>query len=624
MRTFILFLFVTLAASCFAQFPVVVYNSSGANINVRATPSTSGTFLCTVAPGKRLVAISQSGSWYEVYIPINGISSPTTAWVSAGTGYMLPDNSAAQVQLTGTNVLIRKTAGGTGNSGTLWVYYPGYTYEFASTAIGQRYYPTGNTQSVSGTTWYEIDVPRSCYQCNNGSCSVASDFSIVTNGWISSQYLSYITPCSYTISPTAQTYSSTATNGSFGVNAGNGCSWQASVSCGWVTLTNSSGSGNGTVSFSVDENTSSTSRTCTITVAGQSYTITQSGAAPCTYTISPTNQNHTVTGGNGSIQLTTGASCQWSATVSCSWVHLTNTTGTGGGNITYTVDANTFSNSRTCFIVVNSQTFTVTQDGTGSNCTYTLSPTTNTCTSAPGSATFNVTVSSSFCTWTATESCPWVTLNNSSGSGNGTVSFSYDANPLTTTRTCNIDVNGQTFTITQQGNIIAGCNEVPPVITSSGCALAVPYYANANYEWQWNGQTQQSGASRFFTVTSITGSGYYTCIVTIGNCTYYSNDLYVQYATPCVVGLEETTLTNFSISPNPSSGTFTISLETATPETIGLKVFDVLGQLVKEEPTIPASGTYTRQITLTPTSKGIYLLQLSISGKIISKQIVIQ
>ena len=47
----------------------------------------------------------------------------------------------------------------------------------------------------------------------------------------------------------------------------------------WVTITSgSSGTGNGAVSYTVQANMSSTARTGTLTIAGQTYVITQSGA----------------------------------------------------------------------------------------------------------------------------------------------------------------------------------------------------------------------------------------------------------------------------------------------------------------------------------------------------------
>jgi hypothetical protein len=87
--------------------------------------------------------------------------------------------------------------------------------------------------------------------------------------------------CSYTVSPAADLISAPSASGTFTVTSPTGCSWQASSDSSWLT-TSSTGSGGGGVSFSVAANFGSTSRTGTITVGGQSFTITQNAnpAAP--------------------------------------------------------------------------------------------------------------------------------------------------------------------------------------------------------------------------------------------------------------------------------------------------------------------------------------------------------
>ena len=62
---------------------------------------------------------------------------------------------------------------------------------------------------------------------------------------------------------------------------------------GWITISaGASGSGNGSVSYSVAPTPGTTSRTGTMTIGGQTFTVTQAGA-PCTFTISPTSSNLT-------------------------------------------------------------------------------------------------------------------------------------------------------------------------------------------------------------------------------------------------------------------------------------------------------------------------------------------
>jgi Zn-dependent metalloprotease len=84
--------------------------------------------------------------------------------------------------------------------------------------------------------------------------------------------------CTFSISPTSASQPAGGGTGSVSVTAGAGCSWTAVSNAAFITLTSgSSGSGNGTVNYSVAANTATTSRTGTMTVAGQTFTLTQAG-----------------------------------------------------------------------------------------------------------------------------------------------------------------------------------------------------------------------------------------------------------------------------------------------------------------------------------------------------------
>ncbi len=87
--------------------------------------------------------------------------------------------------------------------------------------------------------------------------------------------------CEYFLSPSAQVFPSAAVGGTIGVITSPGCSWTASGSAAFLTISSgSAGSGPGTVQYSVAANTSAASRAGTLTVARQMFTVTQSGTAP--------------------------------------------------------------------------------------------------------------------------------------------------------------------------------------------------------------------------------------------------------------------------------------------------------------------------------------------------------
>jgi kumamolisin len=90
-------------------------------------------------------------------------------------------------------------------------------------------------------------------------------------------------------------------------------------------------------------------------------------------------------------------------------------------------------------------------NGGGGGCTYTLSPAIQSFATSGGTGSFTISASST-CAWTALPSDSWITVTSgTSGSGNGTVSYTVAANTGAGGRNGNISVSGQLFNITQSG-----------------------------------------------------------------------------------------------------------------------------------------------------------------------------
>ncbi|MBI4741770.1 MAG: hypothetical protein HY777_09550 [Betaproteobacteria bacterium] len=72
----------------------------------------------------------------------------------------------------------------------------------------------------------------------------------------------------------------------------------------------------------------------------------------------------------GTVGVTTGAGCAWSAASNAGWITITSgASGNGSGTVAYSVQANTGSSSRTGTLSIAGKTFTVTQSGSTSTCT---------------------------------------------------------------------------------------------------------------------------------------------------------------------------------------------------------------------------------------------------------------
>ena len=86
--------------------------------------------------------------------------------------------------------------------------------------------------------------------------------------------------CTYTVSPPSQSFGAAGGSGSFSVTAGSGCAWTATTASTFITITaGASGTGSGTVFYSVAPNSSSSARSGSLTIAGQTVTVQQSGAS---------------------------------------------------------------------------------------------------------------------------------------------------------------------------------------------------------------------------------------------------------------------------------------------------------------------------------------------------------
>ncbi|MFN0087303.1 MAG: PQQ-dependent sugar dehydrogenase, partial [Blastocatellia bacterium] len=311
-----------------------------------------------------------------------------------------------------------------------------------------------------------------------------------------STYTATFVPCSYAISPTSQTVSSAGGTGTVGVTAPAGCAWTATSNAPWITvIAGGSGSGNGTVNYTVSEDASPL-RTGTITIAGHTFTITQSPA--CEYSVSPAGQTVGSAGGAGTVNVAAGAGCAWTAASNAPWVSINEgSSGSGGGSVGYQVDANA-GPQRTGTITAAGQTFTITQSV---GCAYSISPTSQTAATGGGSGAVNVTAGAG-CAWTAASNAAWITVTaGGSGSGNGTITYSIAAN-AGAQRTGTITAAGQIFTVTQGTSCSYSISPTSRTISSPAKTGTVSVTAGAGCA-----RTAVSNASWITVTTGATGTG---------------------------------------------------------------------------------------------------------------------
>jgi len=311
--------------------------------------------------------------------------------------------------------------------------------------------------------------------------------------------------CSVSIAPGSANVAAAGGTGNVGVTAAAGCAWTATSDSPWLTIASgASGSGNGTVQYSAAATTGG-SRSGTIRIAGQVFTLTQGSG--CAVSLAATSANVPAGGGTGSVALTSGAGCAWTATSNAPWLTITSgASGSGNGTVAYSAAATT-GGTRSGTLAIGGQTFTVTQ---GSGCSFGLAPSSLTIPAAGGSSNVSVTAGAG-CAWTASSGTQWLTIaSGASGSGNGTVSVTAAAN-TGVARAGTVTIAGQAYTVNQPSGCSFGAAPTTIAINALGGNTNVTVTAAAGCTW-----TASSGVNWVTIASGASGTGNGTTTLSVG------------------------------------------------------------------------------------------------------------
>src|SRR6218665_1178548 len=283
--------------------------------------------------------------------------------------------------------------------------------------------------------------------------------------------------------------------GELSVTAGSSCIWTAESDVGWLTVTSGAiVAGSGNVGYSYTENTSLSRRTGRITIAGQTYTVTQAPpsdryeenntAAQAFLLASEAIQNASVihissanchTEGDVDyykINLGTGHTYTLSGTLYDSENPNEGNRYTLEAKISYSINNVNWSyptNRQLSPDIVSGGTLYLKIEPRRSNhtgtyaakieikrvstegCTYNLSAVSKEATAQAGSDQVTVRTTGSSCFWVAESNLKWITLTSGSGTGEGNATYSCLANMAPSPRTGRLTIAGQTYTVTQAG-----------------------------------------------------------------------------------------------------------------------------------------------------------------------------
>jgi hypothetical protein len=330
--------------------------------------------------------------------------------------------------------------------------------------------------SGSGTVSYSV-AANTGNSSRSGTLTVSGQTFTVTQAAAAS--------CSYSLSSSSLSMGATATVGSVNVNTGAGCAWTAVSNASWITITSGSvASGAGSVVFAAAANTSTTQRIGTLTIGGQTLTVTQA-AASCTFAIDSTSATVSASVGTGTINVSAASGCAWAAQSGASWITINSgVSGNGSGSVIYSFTSNTSTIARTGTITVAGILYTVTQAGTTACGSPILSGSVMNLPSGGGQIYFGVTSASS-CSWTVNSPNNWITVNSgtTSGAGNGTVVATVAANPNTTTRAGVINVSGQIFNVLVDAVNTQRSTSANDNLTGTGGVINTAVYSGMSGEY---------------------------------------------------------------------------------------------------------------------------------------------
>ena len=208
--------------------------------------------------------------------------------------------------------------------------------------------------SGNGSTSYTVQANAGTTQ-RTGTITIAGlTFTVMQAGM----------SCEFSIEPRGKLFTQAGGEDTFAIMTSAVCDWSASPNENWIFITSEvSGSGPGMVSYGVRDNLTGSPRQGTISVGGLSFTIVQEGGTPeCVYVLNPSHTVFDSAGGQGNVQILTGAQCAWEAKPSVSWITISSQiVGIGTNTVTYDVRPNPGPGGRAGIIVIGGQSFRVKQ-----------------------------------------------------------------------------------------------------------------------------------------------------------------------------------------------------------------------------------------------------------------------
>ena len=270
--------------------------TNGTSVTLTAAPAAGSTFsgwsgACSGTGTSCSVVMNAAKSVTATFSTANisigaALDNTSLVWTTGGnapftsqTATFYYGGSAAQTGRIGDNqsTYLSTNITGPGTLSFYWKVSSEQDYDFFSVYLDgvSKYYWSGST------LWYksELTIPTGTHTVKWEYVKDAYISSGQDAGWVDNVVFTPSTTCTYTFSPSANGFAATSALGAVTVTpSSSSCSWTAASNASWITITSgSSVTGSGTVTYSVAANTTGSTRTGTMTVAGSTITVTQTG-----------------------------------------------------------------------------------------------------------------------------------------------------------------------------------------------------------------------------------------------------------------------------------------------------------------------------------------------------------
>jgi hypothetical protein len=432
------------------------------------------------------------------------------------------------------------------------------------------------------------------------------------------------------VTPPNQSVAAASGTTSFSVSTNASAPWAVSSDQTWCTVT-PSGTGNGTIVANYTQNTSFSSRVAniTVTITGitpVTVTVSQAGSSP-TLTVAPPNQ--TVTPPAGSTSFTVTSNSSWIVSSDQTWCTVT-TSGSGNGTIPANYTENTSVVTRVANITVTVAglppvVVMVTQ--TGIMPTLVVTPSNQDVTAPAGNTSFSVTTNAS---WTASSDQGWCSVTPA-GTGNGTISATYQENVSVSPRIANITVlvNGLgpiVVTVTQGGAtptlLVTPLNRnvtVAAGMTNFSVASNSNWTAGSDAAWCTVTPSGNGNGTLDANYQANTGMNPRTAVITVS--VNGLTAVNVTVSQEGLVGVSERIQSNILLYPNPNTGKFTLRAVDGWLMQMEVEVVNMEGKIIQ---VASCTGKESYTFDLSGQPKGNYFLRITTTDGTSIRKVVVE